>query len=94
LSSGENGSGDKIPLGALMNKGLTIKTGKTQVQHYFDPLLDRIKMVITGISTHIFVLFTANDVYMRDFRLFIPADCVAAQYSQSNVATLAIWSPY
>jgi threonine dehydrogenase-like Zn-dependent dehydrogenase len=35
--------GDKIPLGALMNKGLTIKTGQTQVQHYFGPLLDRIK---------------------------------------------------
>jgi hypothetical protein len=35
--------GDKIPLGALMNKGLTIKTGQTQVPHYFGPLLDRIK---------------------------------------------------
>jgi threonine dehydrogenase-like Zn-dependent dehydrogenase len=35
--------GDKIPLGALMNKGLTIKTGQTQVPHYLGPLLDRIK---------------------------------------------------
>jgi threonine dehydrogenase-like Zn-dependent dehydrogenase len=26
-----------------MNKGLTIKTGQTQVQHSFGPLLDRIK---------------------------------------------------
>jgi threonine dehydrogenase-like Zn-dependent dehydrogenase len=37
------GVGDKIPLGALMNKGLTIKTGQTHVQRYFGPLLERIK---------------------------------------------------
>jgi threonine dehydrogenase-like Zn-dependent dehydrogenase len=37
------GVGDKIPLGALMNKGLTIKTGQTHVQRYFAPLLERIK---------------------------------------------------
>jgi len=37
------GLGDKIPLGAMMNKGLTIKTGQTHVQHYFRPLLDRIE---------------------------------------------------
>jgi threonine dehydrogenase-like Zn-dependent dehydrogenase len=37
------GVGDKIPLGALMNKGLTIKTGQTHVQRYFAPLLKRIK---------------------------------------------------
>jgi threonine dehydrogenase-like Zn-dependent dehydrogenase len=37
------GVGDKIPLGALMNKSLTIKTGQTHVQRYFGPLLKRIK---------------------------------------------------
>jgi threonine dehydrogenase-like Zn-dependent dehydrogenase len=37
------GVSDKIPLGALMNKGLTIKTGQTHVQRYFRPLLARIK---------------------------------------------------
>jgi threonine dehydrogenase-like Zn-dependent dehydrogenase len=37
------GLGDKIPLGALMNKGLTIKTGQTHVQRYFRPLLKRIE---------------------------------------------------
>ena len=26
-----------------MNKGLTIKTGQTHVQHYLDPLLERIE---------------------------------------------------
>jgi threonine dehydrogenase-like Zn-dependent dehydrogenase len=36
------GFDDKIPLGALMNKALTFKTGQTHVQHYFGPLLGRI----------------------------------------------------
>jgi threonine dehydrogenase-like Zn-dependent dehydrogenase len=34
---------DKIPLGSLMNKALTIKTGQTHVQRYMKPLLDRIQ---------------------------------------------------
>ena len=37
------GVADKIPVGAMMNKGLTIKTGQTHVQHYFGPLLRRIE---------------------------------------------------
>jgi threonine dehydrogenase-like Zn-dependent dehydrogenase len=37
------GFDDKIPLGSLMNKGLTIKTGQTHVQHYMRPLLERIQ---------------------------------------------------
>lgn len=37
------GFGDKIPLGALMNKGLTLKTGQTHVQRYMTPLLERVR---------------------------------------------------
>ncbi len=37
------GFDDKIPLGAIMNKALTIKTGQTHVQRYMRPLLDRIQ---------------------------------------------------
>jgi len=33
---------DKIPFGALMNKGLTIKTGQTHVNRWTDDLLQRI----------------------------------------------------
>ncbi|MBK9307950.1 MAG: glutathione-dependent formaldehyde dehydrogenase [Nitrospira sp.] len=33
---------DKMPMGAVMNKALTIKTGQTHAQHYFKPLLERI----------------------------------------------------
>ena len=37
------GMGDKIPLGAPMNKGLTIKSGQTHVQAYTKPLLQTIE---------------------------------------------------
>jgi threonine dehydrogenase-like Zn-dependent dehydrogenase len=37
------GFDDKIPLGAFVNKGLTLKTGQTHVQHYMQPLLERIQ---------------------------------------------------
>ena len=34
---------DKVPMGALMNKGVTLKTGQTHVQRYLKPLLARIE---------------------------------------------------
>jgi threonine dehydrogenase-like Zn-dependent dehydrogenase len=34
---------DKMPMGAVMNKALTIKTGQTHTQRYLRPLLKRIK---------------------------------------------------
>jgi threonine dehydrogenase-like Zn-dependent dehydrogenase len=34
---------DKIPMGAFMNKGLTMKTGQTHVHRYLPALLDRVK---------------------------------------------------
>ena len=37
------GFADKIPLGAFMNKGLTLKTGQTHMQKYMPMLLDRIQ---------------------------------------------------
>ena len=37
------GMADKIPLGAMMNKGLTIKTGQTHVHRYVPELLDHIR---------------------------------------------------
>jgi threonine dehydrogenase-like Zn-dependent dehydrogenase len=36
------GFADKIPLGTLMNKSITIKTGQTHVQRYTEPLLQKI----------------------------------------------------
>ncbi|MPZ76493.1 MAG: alcohol dehydrogenase catalytic domain-containing protein [Deltaproteobacteria bacterium] len=37
------GFDDKIPLGAFVNKALTLKTGQTHVQRYMGPLLERIE---------------------------------------------------
>jgi threonine dehydrogenase-like Zn-dependent dehydrogenase len=37
------GAADKIPMGALMNKGLTVKSGQTHVQRYLRPLLEKIE---------------------------------------------------
>ena len=39
------GLADKFPIGALMEKGLTIKTGQTHVQRYSDRLL---QMILDG----------------------------------------------
>ncbi len=46
------------------------------------------KLILTGAATDICVLFTANDAYMRDFDLFIPRDCVAANDEKTNDAAL------
>jgi threonine dehydrogenase-like Zn-dependent dehydrogenase len=37
------GLSDKLPIGAVMNKGLTIKTGQTHVQRYLPELLNRVQ---------------------------------------------------
>lgn len=37
------GAGDKIPIGAFMNKGLTMKSGQTHVPKYLPMLLDKIQ---------------------------------------------------
>jgi threonine dehydrogenase-like Zn-dependent dehydrogenase len=34
---------DKFPMGAVMNRSLTIRSGQTHVQHYLRPLLERIE---------------------------------------------------
>ncbi len=37
------GMADKFPTGAVMEKGLTVRTGQTHVQRYLRPLLERIE---------------------------------------------------
>jgi nicotinamidase-related amidase len=47
-----------------------------------DTLLEHLgvrRLVITGVSAHQCVLFTANDAYVRDLELCIPRDCIAAE---------------
>jgi nicotinamidase-related amidase len=45
-------------------------------------------LILTGIAGNICVLFTANDAYMRGYRLVIPADCVASQTIRENKSAL------
>lgn len=47
-------------------------------------------LILTGMATNICVLFTANDAYMRDYKLFVPADCVAANTIEENDQALKL----
>jgi nicotinamidase-related amidase len=52
-----------------------------------DILLDYLQvksLILTGLSANICVLFTANDAYMRDLRLYVPRDCVASNTEELN----------
>jgi nicotinamidase-related amidase len=40
--------------------------------------------VLTGFAGNNCVLFTANDAYLRDYKLLIPADCTASIESAEN----------
>jgi nicotinamidase-related amidase len=41
-------------------------------------------VILAGMAANICVLFTANDAYMRDFKLIVPSDCVASNTEQDN----------
>jgi nicotinamidase-related amidase len=41
-------------------------------------------LILTGMACNICVLFTANDAYMRDFKLVVPSDCVASNTESEN----------
>lgn len=52
-----------------------------------DILLEHLEcrtLILTGVTTDICILFTANDAYMRDFNLIIPSDCVASVDAAEN----------
>jgi nicotinamidase-related amidase len=52
-----------------------------------DTLLETIRVrrvILTGIAGNICVLFTANDAYMRDLKIFAPADCIVSNTAEDN----------
>ncbi len=62
------GMADKIPLGAAMNKGLTLKMGQTHVQAYTKPLLAKIEageIDPSFVVTHPASLEDAPDLYKK-----------------------------
>ena len=61
---------DKIPFGAVMNKGLTIRTGQTHVNRYAEDLLQRIadgQIDPSFVITHTVPLADGPDMY-KTFR--------------------------
>jgi nicotinamidase-related amidase len=46
-------------------------------------------LILTGVAGNICVFFSANDAYMRDFGLVVPADCVASNTVAENDHALA-----
>ena len=41
-------------------------------------------LILTGIQGNFCVLFSAQDAYMRDFRLLVPEDCTASEAAPDN----------
>ena len=41
-------------------------------------------LILSGLAGNICVLFTANDAYMRDFQLVVPADAIASNTEREN----------
>jgi nicotinamidase-related amidase len=46
-------------------------------------------VILGGFATDICILFTANDAYMRGYRIVVPRDCVAANTRTKTEFTLA-----
>lgn len=47
-------------------------------------------VILTGIAGDNCVLFSANDAYLRDYKLFIPSDCVVSESEEQNTHALEL----
>ena len=45
-------------------------------------------LILTGIAGNNCVFFTANDAYMRDYKVFVPSDCVVSNTEEENAHAL------
>jgi len=45
-------------------------------------------LIFTGIAGNNCVLVTANDAYMRDYKVFVPSDCVVSNTEEENTYAL------
>lgn len=48
------------------------------------------KLILTGISGNICILFTANDAHMRNYELYVPHNCTVSNSDQDNQHALHI----
>jgi threonine dehydrogenase-like Zn-dependent dehydrogenase len=61
---------DKVPLGSIMNRSITIKTGQTHVHRYVRPLLERIEQGVLDPSFIITHRLSLEDA-PRGYRMFL-----------------------
>jgi nicotinamidase-related amidase len=47
-------------------------------------------LILTGIAGDRCVLFTANDAFLREFKIFVPSDCVISNDSRQNQQALKL----
>jgi nicotinamidase-related amidase len=47
------------------------------------------RLILTGLTSDMCVLFTAMDAYMRDYELAIPADCSASSSAEQHAQMIA-----
>jgi nicotinamidase-related amidase len=47
-------------------------------------------LILTGIAGNYCVLFTANDAYMRDYKLIVPSDCTVSNTKKENDQALTL----
>lgn len=52
------------------------------------------RLIITGIAGNYCVLFTANDAYMRDYKLIVPSDCTISNTAKENRGALKLMKDY
>ena len=45
-------------------------------------------LILTGIAGNNCVFFTANDAYMRDYKIFVPRDCTVSNTEEDNLHAL------
>ena len=62
---------------------------------FFDTTLDTLletlrirRLILTGMAGNICVLFTANDAYMREYKILAPADCIVSNTAADNAHAL------
>ena len=62
---------------------------------FFDTTLDTLlnalhirRVILAGIAGNICVLFTANDAYMRELKIYAPADCIVSNTETDNAYAL------
>jgi len=61
----------------------------TPLQAILDSIGARVA-IVAGLTTNACVLIAAGDLHVRDFRLFVPADCVAALNEREHRRSLDV----